>query len=262
MPVQGTLTGEAVPFKSVDSINSLFRGQVRLVNGTLKSCLIKDIGRVELINELISNFVAEKLGLPVPEAVLIYIPKKVNKNGDFSKAMKFDGGKLAFGSVDVQTPNLTQRFETAHFLEINIIKQALINWEQRGHLYGFDTWVANTDRHSGNLLFGSKNEIWLIDHGRCFTKEDWKPLDLEPDQTYLNKLQIWYTPMMDNAIRLQTKLSLTKVQSEIAKLSVKDVMEGSFADGLANHNERKALSKFLTERIGRVTADGAVALKP
>lgn len=184
--MQGILVGEPIPFKDVKSINSLFRGQVRLPDASLKSCLLKNLGRVELVNELISNLLAVNLGLPVPLAVLTFIPEKFNEAGQFDKAFPFDGGCLAFGSVDVQTPNLAQRFNAGHPTVKKLISDTLNKWSHRSYLYGFDTWLANVDRHAGNVLFGNNNELWLIDHGQCFTKKDRSPQELVPNAIYAN----------------------------------------------------------------------------
>lgn len=261
MPTRGVLNGDPLPFNEVDSINSLFRGQVVLGDGSTKSCLLKDIDRVELVNELVSNLIASKLNLPVPLAVLALVEDRYNKKNYFPKSVKVKGGRLVFCTIDVQTPNLAQRLKSAHPLSEKIISNSLISWSKKGHLYGFDTWVANVDRHMGNILFGARNEMWLIDHGRCFTKENWVPSDLVPDVTYANRLQSWYTKLLDQLVRLKTKQDLHQVQAEISNIDLNEVLKESFADQLTTPEEQKALINFLSVRTGRVVADGAIALQ-
>ncbi|WP_322788134.1 HipA family kinase [Pseudooceanicola nitratireducens] len=244
------------------SINSLFRGQVQLEDGSVQPCLLKNIDRIEVVNELISNLIAARLGLPVPRAVLTFVPDEFNGKNQFSKAHKIKGGVVVFSSVDVQTPNLAQRVSSAHPLGQKIISHALNAWAKKSGLYGFDTWVANVDRHAGNLLFGSRNEVWLVDHGRCFTKEDWSPHDLRPNIQYLNRLREWYTQIMDPATRSATVSELPTVQGTIGALNVGSILTDSLASGLTDAGEQDALRDFLTTRVSRITTDATAALQP
>lgn len=261
-PVVGTLVGEPIPFKGVQSINSLYRGQVELSDGSVKSCLLKNIDRIEVVNELIANLVAHKMDLPIPLAVLTFVPDTYNDKNQFSNSYRVPGGALAFASVDAQTPNLLQRIQATHPLGQKIIKNALSGWTKKSELYGFDTWVANVDRHLGNLLFGNNNEIWLIDHGRCFTKENWSPSDLDPNILYENKLKLWYTLLMDPSSRQQTADDLQDVQDQVAKFDIGAILKDSLASRLIDSAEQTALQAFLAARIGRVVSDGAAALQP
>lgn len=261
-PTTGTLIGEPLPFNAVKSINSLFRGQVQLADGSDQPCLLKNIDRIEVVNELVSNLIASRLGLPIPKAVLTFVPDEFNDKNQFSKAHKIDGGVIVFSSIDVQTPNLAQRVSSAHPLGQQLILHSLNVWSKKSGLYGFDTWVANVDRHAGNLLFGSKNEVWLVDHGRCFTKEDWSPHDLRPNIQYLNRLKEWYTQLMDPAARSATASELPTVQGAIGALNVGSILTDSLASGLTDAGEQDALRDFLTVRVSRITADAIAALQP
>lgn len=258
----GTLVGEPLPYNAVKSINSLYRGQVELADGSEKSCLLKNINRIEIVNELLSNLIAIRLGLPIPAAVLTFVPDRFNQKNQFSEAHTIHEGVIAFASVDVQTPNLAQRVSSAHPLGQQIILQALKSWTKKSGLYGFDTWVANVDRHAGNLLLGSNNEVWLIDHGRCFTKENWSPNDLEPNFQYLNRLKEWYTQLMDHQLRLTTTAELPGIQGVIGALDVNSILTDSLASGLTDAGEQNALRDFLTKRVGRIISDATAALQP
>ncbi|MCX7302158.1 MAG: hypothetical protein NTX73_17600 [Rhodobacterales bacterium] len=260
-PVRATLSGEPIKFNDVKSKNSIFKGQVRFADGSLKTCFIKDIGRIEIVNELLSNLIASRLGLPVPRAILALVPNKFVKSNTFNRSPKTDVGVVAFGSIDVQTPNLAQRISSQHPLGQEIIRHSVAKWEKHSYLYGFDTWLANADRNPSNILFGSKSEIWLIDHGQCFTKEDWKPADLIADQKYPNKL-FWLTKFMNHAERKKAVDGLTIAQSAISILNMKDIFVDSLVDSLTNAKERKAIMDFLTGRVQRVASDGADVLQP
>lgn len=259
-PVLGTLIGEPIPLE-FDSVNSLYRGQVQMHDGSIRSCLLKNIDRIEIVNELIANLVAYRMKLPVPIGVLTFVPNKFNTNSNFSKSPKISGGALTFSSIDAQTPNLLQRLQSTHPLGQLIIEQALKSWNKKSGLYGFDTWVANVDRHVGNILFGIQNEIWLIDHGQCFTKANWSPDDLVPDATYFNKLQLWYTKLLDEPLRQKMKEELLDVQEEVAQLDIDAILRESLASRLTSSTEHAALHTFLMARISRIASDGARALQ-
>ncbi|WP_429809821.1 hypothetical protein [Ensifer sp. B1-9] len=46
-------------------------------------------------------------------------------------------------------------------------------------LYEFDEWMANVDRHHGNLLLAGSGDMWLIDHGNYITGHMWSKEKLD-----------------------------------------------------------------------------------
>lgn len=258
--MKGTLIGTPIPFQTGQSINSLFRGQVELPDGSVKSCILKNIPRVEIINEIISATLASSLGLPVPEVIMTFVDNQIDPNGYFVKCPAAKNGRLVFATVDVQVPNLAQRISSAHLIEQQIIQHYLLKWAQKGDLYGFDAWVANTDRHRGNVLLSSNGKIWLIDHGRSFIKDDWTPQELEPNKIYQSRLSEWYTVLMPTAMRIQTKLDVRGTQARIKALKLPNILTSVFALGMAHDAEKRAIMNFLDQRTSRVAADAATAL--
>ena len=110
-----------------------------------------------------------------------------------------------------QTPPVAQLYQGQDAAAQAKVRERLAEWDGAGGLYGFDSWVANTDRNERNLLFSGDKEVWLIDHGHCFTGPNWTPANLDPTKEFSNKLKRWLTPVMSDARR-------AAVASEAAKL--------------------------------------------
>ncbi len=256
----GTLIGEPLPFHSKKSVNSLYRGHVELSDKSTRSCILKDIPRLEFVNELVSTALARALGLPVPEVVLALVPDDHDQKKYFVKSPQIQGGSVVFSTVDVQVPNLTQRIQNAHQWEHPVITHQLLNWRMKSDLYGFDTWIANTDRHRGNILLSSTGQIWLVDHGRSFTKEDWSPADLDPNKIYANRLAEWYTRLMDLKLRNDTKLNLPIVEGKIKLIDLPLLLSSVFNLKMTQSLEESAMLTFLTQRVSRVASDASLAL--
>lgn len=257
---KGTLVGAPLPFHVGQSINSLFRGQIVLSDGSTKSCILKNVPRVEILNEIISAALASAMNLPVPDVVLAFVPDTLNLQQEFSKCLPVLGGRIAFATVDVQVPNLAQRFHSTSLSQQPAIINHLVNWQLKSDLYCFDTWLANTDRHCGNVLLSSNGDLWLIDHGRCFIKENWVPAELIPNQQYQNRLVQWYTILLSTLVRTQTKMRLSSLEKKIKSLDTKAILGSVFALGIAQTDEERAILEFLDQRVSRVAADAALAL--
>jgi hypothetical protein len=127
-------------------------------------------------------------------------------------------------------------------------------------MYAFDSWVANTDRHDGNILHGSDMSVWLIDHGRCLTGENWQPADLIPNQVYDNKLKGWLTHLLGINEISKSKAELKEIQKSISLLDVRQSLVDALASNFLKPKERQAVLDFLATRVSRVEKDASAAL--
>jgi hypothetical protein len=128
-----------------DGINQARRGMVRTTRGDIP-VIVKAVPRREIAVELLCALLGQRLGLAVPEPVLVALPDH----------------DLAFGSADVGHPSFR------HYLQVQNdphILQRLLDWPQLVRAASFDDWIANPDRHVGNVLFDGAGQFWLIDHG-------------------------------------------------------------------------------------------------
>tara|TARA_R110002051_G_scaffold57104_11_gene105907 strand:+ start:3199 stop:3708 length:510 start_codon:yes stop_codon:yes gene_type:complete len=138
-------------------------------------------------------------------------------------------------------------------------------WKRLGELYAFDTWVANTDRNLGNLLYGGnasngEPEIWLIDHGRSFTGESWGPSDLVPERLYQNLLKVWASPFLTEKQK-KGCLDAAEIFAENAKkLDVSKVIESYCAALGLTSDDQDAAKNFLGVRLGKMSEHAKDAL--
>ncbi len=127
--------------------------------------VVKTIGNVDgskvLINELICFKIAKILGVPIPDAALIYIDQKSIETDQLLQQHNITPG-LHFGSKFIQKSQVSFEFPL-----VNIIK----NKDDIPSIVLFDQIIYNNDRteNKGNLLIDLKEkEILAIDHSHPF----------------------------------------------------------------------------------------------
>jgi len=215
----------AKPFNE-GNVSSTFRGQILRPNGTVAMAVLKDLDSKELANELLASVLARAVALPTPEAFLTLVPADVMEMTKGPSTA--DGARLAFASVDVGVPNIQFRYQTDTVGRNDLIA-GVTSWPELGRLYGYDAWIANVDRHAGNLLFSSGGEAWLIDHGYSFTGPNWTVQDLVPDRDYANRLAEWVSPALTGEGRLMRVRQATQLQSDLHDFNAVEAIEASRA---------------------------------
>lgn len=240
-------------------VNSSYRGQLMCANGEIKIAIIKDLEPKQLANEVMVAALANELGLPIPEAHLVLANPSVLSVGKGPEIPNY--GRIVFGSVDANVPPLLQYYkgkENVDYLK-GLLKK-LTQWKDLGRLYGFDTWVANIDRHMGNLLFSGNNDVWLIDHGHCFSGPNWALSDLEADKEYRNKLKGWMTPYMETSQRQTASTDANSLQNKMINLDIENLGRENEVDLLIDTTEFESLVDFLKSRIEHMPKLAAAAL--
>jgi len=131
-------------------INHAVRGIVRTPEGEIEAFVKRLEDSREILVECVCAILARRLGLPVPEPLLVLVPDYLGGPG------------LAFGSAAVSHPNLQVRIQPNGQAAVF---ERLRKWKDLVRAACFDEWIANCDRHAGNLLYDGDAEFWLIDHG-------------------------------------------------------------------------------------------------
>jgi len=247
----------AVPF-SAGNVNDTYRGMVLLGGGARRHGIIKDLNLEQLVNELLATILGKELGLPLPDAFLGIVPNGILA---VSKLRLADGsGHLVFVSGDVGTPNLAQQVtgkgSAAALALINLLRQ----WNKLGDLYAFDAWIANTDRHPGNLLIEGPSNIWMIDHGHAFTGPDWKPKDLDPVAEYRNALYGWLTNYLSPTDKSDKGKDVGVFATKIARVGIPQAMNDSLVPLLLKPEVAEAIKDFLMQRVQYVPNQAKKAL--
>lgn len=253
-PVQvvelATVLSGAVPFKE-GNVNETFRGQVLLADGSVKLAIIKDLDARQLANELLGSVLAKAVGMPTPDTFLGLV-KTGDLNVTHAPAL-VDGNRLVFVSVDVKVPNLTVRLQQSPDASTQAaLMKRVIDWADLGRLYAFDAWIANIDRHAGNLLVGNTNEFWLIDHGHSFSGPAWEPQDLKHDGDYTNRLKEWATPRLDQAQRTRLAGEAATMGQALRTLGLADARTVCMIDRLRSTAHGDAVESFLHDRTANV----------
>ncbi len=246
--------GGAVPFKA-GNINDTYRGAIW--NGSEeRTAIIKDLEPRELANEVLCAALGKHLGLPVPPT---YLALATADRLTTSKGPVLGGARLVLASVDVNQP------QVAMLLQGNsapAILARLAEWSHVGRLYGFDALVANIDRHEGNLLFSGDREVWLIDHGHCFTGPKWSASDLIPsDRAVTSRLEQWMTPALTEERRRSAATDAARVELDASALDVRALALTNHLAHLLSEGDLDAVVTFVGERIAHVPRLAAENLK-
>jgi hypothetical protein len=247
----------AEPFKE-NNANETFRGPVLTSDNETRLAIIKDLNLTQLCNELLAHGLARQFGLPVPDCYLGLANSGVL---DTTKApMTSDGSRLVFVSIDTKVPNITYRIRHADHASKASLFDEIGKWSELGSLYAFDAWIANVDRHPGNLLFGGNDEFWLIDHGHSFTGPNWQINQLDPTSEYHNRLAEWLTMNLSNSQRQDCATKLHDFCDGIRDFDGGPLANKSRIDLLLPAEAVTAMKDFLEKRTGKVFAHACKAL--
>jgi hypothetical protein len=240
------------------NVNDTFNGQVLLADGTIRQAVIKDLDRIQLCNELMAFELARHVKLPIPDCYIGLVRPgilSVTKGPVLD-----DGARLVFVSADVKVPNLTHRLTSTDVTGQFTLLAEVANWPDLGKLYAFDAWIANIDRHQGNLLFGGLGEAWIIDHGHSFTGPTWSPADLDPSREVDSKLEHWMTPQLSDDQRSKRSLEAVSVQNSIAGFEADSSAKCCRVSELLPVDSLRALKSFVEGRAANVALSASRAL--
>jgi hypothetical protein len=129
--------------------------------------------------------------------------------------------------------------------------ERLSKWPGLGNLYAFDSWVANVDRHPGNLLLSGADAVWLIDHGYSFTGPNWSPSDLVAEYTFRNKLAEWLTPELTGAKRAELAGKADQAAGDAARVDLPRLAAANMVAEVLGPDLNDVLT-FLSERIPHI----------
>lgn len=228
-------------------VNETYRGVIEVGSARL-SAYIKLLPDRQLVNEMLASVLGRMVDLPVPRGFLVEI-----RSVDYpdSPLMNASAASVApaFAVEAIACPSLLRRLD----LQSPAARERLFRaWSHWYSAAAFDDWIANADRHPGNLLVGGPGETWLIDHSHAFTGDKWQVANLRPDMVTKNQLGqamgIWLKPP-EKALAMQAchaavqrfasidTVLATRLAHVVTQLSAPDL---------------DALTKFVTERVHSV----------
>jgi hypothetical protein len=160
----------------------------------------------------------------------------------------------------MMVPNLSFQLSNPGIKLPAQIVQEFAKWPHLGALMAFDIWIANTDRHPGNLLFGGNGDIWLIDHGHSFTGPTWLGNNLDPSANYANRLTQWLTPELDAPCKIRGVASANEYADGIISLDTALAGRCSQIAIVLSIGDAQAVTGFIHSRKLSVKAQANSAL--
>lgn len=158
------------------NVNPVYKGNIQTeFNDEPLSCFFKIVSKRELLVESVCSLMARHLNLPTPEPYLVIMREGV---------CPIEGNPSipAFGTVDAKAPSFRQ-YVTGSKLKDSEIKQRLMKWRDFASTAAFDEFIANGDRHIGNLLYDGKN-FSFIDHGLSMREYQRPDIRLSTNQLF------------------------------------------------------------------------------
>lgn len=227
-------------------VNETFKGSIDTAAGRYDA-YIKILGGRQLVNELISTTVGRAIGLPIPQGYLLRVlPEELPE----SILLKNHGSEaLAFGSRDVGELNLKRRIKDSGDW---IVGQIFSKWREWDSAMIFDEWIANGDRHFGNLLIGKAGEVWLIDHSHSFTGPAWNAAELIPDKMFRNQLGDIRIPNLTLRERMDVRMKTGQLSLNFGLVNPDMALSASIADQLLTVTEIHTVSNFLHKRVANL----------
>jgi hypothetical protein len=245
-----TVLAGARKFKDlgIPNLGETYRGQILLASNEVRTAIIKDIPLRELANEVATAALGAALSLPLPQAFIALATPDVLPT---TRAPKLGTSSLLFASTDAGARSVAQIvIGPQRHAALKLVAEALLKSGRLGNVHGFDAWLANIDRHVGNILLGP--QVYLIDHGRCYTGDSWTAADLDPTKIYRNRLKEWLTPLLPASELKPLAIDAAHLADTIRKLDVEAIGTANRVATLLGASDFSALVTFLRDRIVHV----------
>lgn len=238
--------GAAAVDSSEKGINETFVGLIQTSSDQLRA-YIKVLDARQLVNELICATLGRSVGLPVPEGFLVRATASDLPESD--RLAKHSGEALIFASADIGRPSLKRRLteDGEQFLA-----GLLTTWKQWDAASIFDEWIANPDRHPGNLLIEGPDKVWLIDHSHAFTGPGWTAEDLAPGRAVRNQVADNCFLHLTLPERMAVRAKAAQLSSVFELVPPESALAACYAAQLLSPSDLEAARTFVGERVGKL----------
>ena len=225
-------------------VNETYRGLIEVGSARL-SAYFKLMPDRQLVNELLASVLGRMAGLPIPRGFLVEVRRTDYPSSSLMMAhglavapafaVESIACQAALRRLDLQSPMARERLLRA--------------WPHWYSAAAFDDWIANADRHPGNLLVGAPGEAWLIDHSHAFTGDKWQAVNLQPDLISGNQLcqamQVWLKPP-------EKALAMQACHAAVQRFSSVDTVQAARLAHVVTQlssPDLDALTQFVRDRI-------------
>ncbi|MCA9420419.1 MAG: hypothetical protein KC592_05345 [Nitrospira sp.] len=206
---------------------------------------VKVLNPNQIISEVVCAMVGLALNLNIPKPFLVQVDKP-----NLPHSIKWIPGenrKFCFGSENANSQSFSQLI-TRHQNKRDAFLTILFNWPGFKETAWFDEWVANGDRHAGNILWNGKT-FWLIDHSHALTGQNWVPTDLKNGKKVLNKfLDAGFVSRMNQATKEEWSNLAGTVASRYVDVELANLNSCGMMEEYATNEEIEAVVRFLETR--------------
>jgi hypothetical protein len=197
-----------------------------------------------LCNEVTGYIIAKGCKLPVPKfAGLIRVkPKQFN---DITN--NFYEWAFVVSSLSGNTPG--SFYSVGDMNKCKALMDLIAGWDKVCDAIAFDDWVANEDRHLGNIMVEGKNKISLFDHSNLPITLNWNASQLIPMYHSKNALLNNLYNLNCAPLPVKSKIAHSTTKHSTVYNSISDELIHWWDILLENKVERrKALETFIQSR--------------
>jgi hypothetical protein len=231
---------------SEKGVNETFVGLIQTASDQLRA-YIKVLDPRQLVNELICSTLGRAVGLPVPEGFIVRTnASDLPESGILAK---HGGEALIFACADVGRPSLKRRLTESG---AEFLASLFATWKQWDAATIFDEWVANPDRHAGNLLIEGPDKVWLIDHSHALTGPEWTAADLVPERAVRNQIAENCFPRLTLPERMAVRSKAGELSGVFGLVLPESALTACHAAQLLSPDDLEAVRKFVGERVGKL----------
>jgi len=159
------------------------------------------------------------------------------------------GEALIFASADTGTPSLKRRLTENG---ANAFADLFATWKQWDVAAIFDEWIANPDRHTGNLLVEGPDKVWLIDHSHALTGPNWTAADLFSERVVRNQIADMCFPNLTLPGRMDVRAKAAELSSLFGLVPPGLALSACHADQFLSSGDLKVVRDFVGERVGKL----------
>lgn len=224
-------------------------------DGTVQEVVVKFKENVQglmvLVNEFVAGLLAQKLRLPYPKPVLVYVSPLFAHSLNYSGIMQWRtiSPGLHFGTIKIKntvykpTKDLILKVKNISDFPRIIVFDTLTYNHDRDNEYNGNFIIVNPD-HDPNCSYLS-----IIDHGHCFGKPNWnKNIIYDVANDTINFLP----EMADKITGTEPFQQALHELTEITPAVVNKIIQSIPNEWGCTESCRKALKVFIVQRISIV----------
>lgn len=223
------------------NINPTYKAVVYTEDESEVVLYCKEIPVRELFVECAIALIGRDLGIPIPYPyIVLATPQSNYPNAEHP----ISAPVFLFGSESIDYPNLFRKLDDG--IDKSFILSALAHCDDSHGIILFDEWIANPDRHFGNILFNGGDQLFFIDH-EFSVPECCKCEKLVGRNRLLDELKVHYSSEQQKLQYLDS--CMLKHTPKYASYPLNSIAERTFANDFLKEEDVIYLENFLQKRV-------------